>query len=345
MSKSPFQQAIANVLEGNHLSEYEAARAFQVIMHGGATPAQMGALLTGLRMKGETADEITGAARAMRATMKRFELPEDVRARAIDTCGTGGDARGLPNISTAAGIVLAGCGVPVVKHGNKAVSSKSGSADVLQALGANLSASAEKMQTALSASNFCFLMAPLYHPAVRHVAPVRQEIAVRTIFNLLGPLCNPASVGHQLLGVYAPEWLEPIALTLQKLGTQKSWVVYGEDGSDEISLTHPTKVVEVTPDTIRHFTLTPEDFGVEATEDLSGKSPEHNAQLINHLLAGTVNDFRHAVLINAAAALVIAGHAADVKEGMEQAAQAIDSGAARNALDEFIRQTMDIPND
>lgn len=337
--KSPFQQSIAKVTAGQPLDEEEAARAFQIIMHGGATPAQMGALLAAMRVRGETVDEICGAVRAMRASMKPFKVNEDMLSRAIDTCGTGGDGLGLPNISTAAGIVIAGAGVPVIKHGNKAVSSKAGSADVLGTLGVQLDATSEQMLAALEAGNFCFLMAPLYHAAMRHVAPVRQELGVRTIFNLLGPLCNPAGVKHQLLGVFSDAWLLPIAEVLQRLGTQKAWVVHGEDGADEISLTHNTHVVEVTPEGLREFVINPEELGIEVEGNMKGGNAFENAKLINDLLVGTRNDFRQAVLLNAAAGLVITGNAADMAEGMQSAAKSIDSGKAREALDEFIRHT------
>ncbi|MBT4426290.1 MAG: anthranilate phosphoribosyltransferase, partial [Rhodospirillaceae bacterium] len=250
-----FRGLLASVAEGNALTVEEAERAFDIMMGGEATPAQMGALLMGLRVRGETVDEITGGARAMRARALAMDAPAD----AIDTCGTGGDAKGTFNVSTGAAIVTAACGVSVAKHGNRALSSKSGSADVLTALGVNIEADLELVREALWQAGIGFLMAPRHHGAMRHVAPTRVELGTRTIFNLLGPLSNPAGAKRQVIGVFDQAWAEPMAAVLRNLGSERVWVVHGSDGIDELTITGPSTVVELNGSELRQFEVTPED--------------------------------------------------------------------------------------
>lgn len=318
--------ALALLADGKNLPRELAERLFQIIMNGGATPAQMGAILLGLRAKGETMDELAAGATALRAKAPRVRTPEG----AIDTCGTGGDGRGTQNISTAAAFVLAACGVPVTKHGNRSVSSRSGSADVLAALGVRLDADIPVLERCLAECNICFLMAPRFHTAMRHVAPVRQELGMRTIFNLLGPLANPATPPFQLLGVYSPNWLEPMASALRSLGTKAAWVVHGDGGLDELSLSGPSQVIELKNGELRRFEITPEDAGLarSPSDALSGGTPEENAAAMQQALSGVSGPYRDAAILNAAAGLVIAGRATTLKEGAQQAAQAIDSGTA-----------------
>jgi anthranilate phosphoribosyltransferase len=324
------QKYITQVVRDSSLSEADAAHAFQIIMNGGATPAEMGALLVALKMRGETAEEIAGAARAMRTKMTPFVAPTG----AMDTCGTGGDGKHTLNVSTATALVLAACGVPVVKHGNRAVSSASGSADVLKSLGVNIDADIPTMQRTLEKTNFCFLMAPKFHPAMRHVAPVRQELKIRTIFNLIGPLCNPAKPTFQLLGVYDAKWLEPLAHALKELGVLRAWVVHGHDGVDELSISGVSKVVQLDNGAITSFSVSPEDAGLESAplSDITGKDSLYNAKAIERLLNGEPSAYRNAVLLNAGAALVIAQKAESLKEGASIAADAIDSRKAKETL-------------
>ncbi len=325
------QQLIAKVVDGNSLTRAESERAMQMMLTGGVTPAQIAALLVALRIKGETVEEIAGAATVMRQKALPFIAPDN----AFDTCGTGGDQSGSVNISTAVAIVLAACGVPVVKHGNRSVSSRSGSADVLEALGVNLSASAAKMAEILKRCNLAFLMAPQYHPSLRHVSPIRQELKLRTIFNLLGPLANPAQLRYQLLGVYAPELLQPMAEVLSALGALSAWIVCGAEGLDEISISGATQVVALHHGQYRAFTLHPSDAGLPThpADALRGGDATENAKAMERLLAGAEGAYRDAVLLNTAASLVIAGKVSELKEGAAQAAAAIDSGRAREVLD------------
>jgi len=280
----------------------------------------------------------SGAARAMRAKALPFAAPEN----AIDTCGTGGDASGTYNISTAAAIVTAACGVPVVKHGNRSVSSKSGSADVMRELGVNLDASTERMQQALQECNLCFLMAPNYHKAMRHIAPIRQELRLRTLFNLLGPLSNPAGVKRQLLGVYSPHLLQPLAEVLRALGTEHAWVVHGDGGLDEISLTGPTQIAELKDGSITLREITPQDARLKpcTMEELKGGDAMVNAQAIERLLAGHASAYRDIVCLNVAACLLIAGKVPNLPAGVAMAVEAIDNGTARQILS----QTVSISN-
>lgn len=334
MTDNAIQEIIKTAVDGGNLSRDRAVRAFQIIMNGGATPAQMAAFVVALRIKGETVDEITAGALAMRAKANRINAPKDC----IDTCGTGGDQLGTYNISTAVSLVLAACGLHVAKHGNRSVSSLSGSADVLTALGVKVDAEIPVLERCLEQCNIAFLMAPKFHPAMRHVAPVRQELGLRTVFNLLGPLSNPAAPAYQLLGVYAEHWVEKLAHVLKELGTTAAWVVHGSDGLDELTLTGPTKVAELKDGTVRLFEVNPEDAGLpRATlEQLKGKTPEHNAHALVEALSGMKSAYRNAVIYNAAAGLVIAGRASDLKQGAEQATTVIDNGAAFATLQKLM---------
>lgn len=316
--------AIAMLAERKNLPREMMMRAMQVIMNGGATPAQMAAFLMGLRMKGESVEEIAAGADVLRVKAAKIHAPEGC----IDTCGTGGDGRNSYNISTATALVLATCGVPVVKHGNRSVSSQSGSADVLMQLGVRIDAGIPVLERCLRECNFAFLMAPKFHPAMRHVAPVRQELGIRTLFNLVGPLSNPAQPPYQLLGVYERELCEPFALALKELGTKSAWVVHGSDGLDELTLTGKTHVAELKDGNIRSFDVSPEDAGLAPAilDDLKGGTPEQNAKALIDAISGMENPYRRAVLLNAAAALVVAGKAADLKEGAAIAAKAVDAG-------------------
>ena len=327
---SDLKALLAVAASGEALSEAQAERAFDIIMSGDATPAQMGGFLMALRVRGETVAEIVGAARTMRAKMLTVEAPEG----AIDTCGTGGDAKGTLNISTAVSLVVAACGVPVAKHGNRALSSKSGAADVLSALGVNLEADMALVQRALDQAGICFLMAPRHHSAMRHVGPTRVELGTRTIFNLLGPLSNPGRVKRQLLGVFAAEWVEPLAEVLRDLGHERAWVVHGHDGLDELSTTGPSKVAELKDGAIHSFEVTPRDAGLNLArlEDLKGGDAEHNALVMRAMLDGEHGPFRDVVLYGAAAALIVAGKAEDLKSGVALAAEAVDSGGAKRRL-------------
>src|SRR5712672_3585885 len=295
---------LADVAAGRHLSEGEAALAFDRMMSGDATPAQMGGFLMALRVRGETVEEITGAARSMRAKALRIDAPPG----AIDTVGTGGDGAGTFNISTAASLVVAGCGVPVAKHGNRAFSSKSGAADVLAALGVNIDCDMAIVRRCLWEIGICFLMAPRHHSATRHVGPTRVELGTRTIFNLLGPLSNPAGTRRQLVGVFAPEWVVPMAEVLGRLGAEHAWVVHGS-GIDELTTAGTTTVAEFKDGKVVEFEVEPEDAGIRRAtiEQLKGGEPAHNAALMRDLLGGAHGPLRDIVLLNSGAALIVAG--------------------------------------
>src|SRR5438128_3868588 len=301
---------LAQVAAGRALSESEAEAAFDIIMSGNATPSQIGAFLMGLRVRGETVNEITGAARIMRAKALVIDAPPGT----IDTCGTGGDGSGSFNISTASALVVAGCGVPVAKHGNRALSSRSGSADVLTALGVDIAADMAVVRRCLWEIGIGFLMAPRHHSATRHVAPTRVELGTRTIFNLLGPLSNPANAPRQLVGVFAPEWVRPMAEVLGRLGTERAWVVHGA-GLDELTTAGTTTVAALANGKVETFEVVAEDVGLEPArlEDLRGGEPQHNARLMRSLLGGAGGPLRDVVLLNSGAALVIAGRAADLE--------------------------------
>ena len=320
---------LARLAAGERLAESEAEAAFGVIMAGEATPAQIAGLLMAMRVRGETVAELTGAVRAMRARMASVDAPPG----AMDIVGTGGDASGSLNISTAAALVVAGCGVPVAKHGNRALSSRSGAADALAALGVTLEVPHERLGAVLAEAGMVFLMAPRHHASMRHAAGPRVELGTRTIFNLLGPLANPARVRRQLTGAFAPAWLRPIAEALARLGTERAWVVHGQ-GLDEIALSGETQVVELDRGALREFTIAPEDAGLRRApaEAVRGGEPAENARALLALLEGAPGPFRDIVLLNAAAALLVAGRAADLRAGAAIAAEAIDGGAASGVL-------------
>lgn len=331
------QPILAVLAGGGALPPDMAVRGFQMLMNGGATPAQAAAFLMALRLRGETVDEITAGASVMRMKATRIACPPGT----MDTCGTGGDARGTYNISTAAAFVLAACGVPVAKHGNRSVSSLSGSADVLAQLGVKVDAEPAVAERCLRELGMCFLFAPKYHSAMRHVAPVRQELGLRTVFNTLGPLSNPAQPPLQLMGVYSAALVSPLAHVLKGLGTQAAWVVHGADGLDELSLAGPSHVAQLKDGEVSEFTVTPEDAGLERCDmsELKGESPEHNAQALRELLFGQKNAYRRAVLLNAAAGLVVAGKAATLAEGAAQAADVLDNGKAYAVLNKLIEMS------
>jgi anthranilate phosphoribosyltransferase len=332
-----FRALIAHLAAGNSLSVEQSERAFDIMMADEATPAQMGGLLMALRVRGETVDEITGGAKAMRARAVPIDAPEG----AIDTCGTGGDAKGTFNVSTGAAIVAAACGVPVAKHGNRALSSKSGSADVLTALGVNIEADMALVREALWQAGIGFLMAPRHHGAMRYVAPTRVELGTRTIFNLLGPLSNPAGAKLQLIGVFDAIWMEPMAEVLRNLGSERVWVVHGRDGMDELTTTGPSEVVELRGGELRRFEVSPEEAGLaRATlDDIRGGDGAENARVMTAMLDGAPGPVRDIVLLNAAGALIVAGRAETLRDGVAKATQAIDSGAARATLEQLVAIT------
>ena len=321
---------IAKVAAGHSLSREEARAAFDILMSGEATPAQIGGFLMALRLRGETVAEVTGAVEAMREKM----LPVHTLPNAIDIVGTGGDASGSYNISTCAALVAAGAGLKVAKHGNRALSSKSGAADVLMALGIKIDLPPERIATCISEAGVGFMFAPAHHGAMKHVGPARVELGTRTIFNLLGPLSNPAGVKRQVTGVFSPEWVEPLAHVLKNLGSEACWICHGEGGFDEIVPSGVTKVAELKNGEVRVFDLTPEDAGLSrsAAGDLKGSDAAHNAEALRAVLGGTRGAYRDAAVMTAGAALLVAGKAKDIREGARSAAEAIDSGAAADVL-------------
>ncbi len=331
------KEIIGLVASGERLNVEQARAAFDIMMSGDATPAQIGGFLMGLRVRGETVDEITGGAMTMRAKALAIEAPDD----AIDVVGTGGDAHGTYNISTASALVVAGCGVPVAKHGNRALSSKSGAADVLGALGVDVGADMTLVQRALTDAGICFMMAPRHHGAMRNVGGPRVELGTRTIFNLLGPISNPAGVKRLLVGVFDRRWVEPIAQVLGRLGAERAWVVHGADDMDELTTTGVSYVAELSGGDVRCLEVSPEDAGLPRArlDDLLGGDAEANAAAIRALLAGEPGPFRDIVLLNAASALIVAGVAEDLKTGVTRAIESIDSGAARAKLDSLVRIT------
>ncbi len=335
-----FKALLGKLAAGQRLGESEAAAAFDAMMSGDTTPSQMVAFLMALRVRGETVEEITGAARIMRAKALAVEAPAD----AIDVVGTGGDGAGTFNVYTAAAIVVAGCGVPVAKHGNRKASSLSGAADVLEALGVNINADMSLVRRAIREAGIGFLMAQRHHSAMRHVAPTRTEMGTRTIFNLLGPISNPAGVKRQLVGVFARDWVKPVAEVLGKLGGERAWVVHG-DGLDELTTAGTSVVAELRDGKVSTFEVTPEMAGLPRArlDELKGADPLANAARLNALLDGKPGALRDIVLLNAAAALIVAGRAKDLREGVGLAAQSIDKGAARRALDRLIVITNEKP--
>ncbi len=332
---------LALVASGQSLTLEQARQAFDIMMAGDATPAQVGGFLMALRVRGETVDELTGGAQALRERMVRVEAP----AGALDTCGTGGDASGTFNVSTAAALVVAACGVPVAKHGNRALSSKAGSADILAALGVNIDAEPARVERSIREAGIGFMMAPRHHGAMRHVAGARIELGTRTIFNLLGPLANPAGAKRQLLGVFASDWVEPLARVLGQLGAERAWVVHGSDGLDELTTTGPSEVAELHAGRVRLFEITPEQAGLPRArpEDLRGADAETNADALRALLDGVRGPYRDIVLLNSAAALVVAGRAEDLASGIALAVEAVDRGAAKTVLARLVAISSEAP--
>jgi anthranilate phosphoribosyltransferase len=325
-----FKPFIAKVATGASLSREEARDAFETMLSGGVTNAQAAAFLMALRVRGESAEEIAGAVSAMRARMLTVSAPAD----AIDIVGTGGDASGSYNVSTLASIITAACGVPVAKHGNRAASSRSGAADVLTALGVKVGLEPAGIERSIRDAGVGFMFAPAHHASMRHVAPVRTELGTRTIFNLVGPLSNPAGVKKQLVGAFSETWLQPMVEVLASLGSQSIWAVHGSDGLDEITTTGPTRVVALKDGKIESFSISPEDVGIARAkpEDLRGGEPEQNAKALQDVLDGQKSAFRDIAAFNAAAALVVAGKAATLGDGLAQAYQALDSGKAKGVL-------------
>ena len=332
-SLKPF---IAKVAAGESLRRAEAEAAFAVMMSGEATPSQIGGFLMALRVRGETVDEMAGAVTVMRSTMLKVEAPED----AVDIVGTGGDHAGTLNVSTCSAFVLSGCGLTVAKHGNRALSSKSGAADVLAALGVDVDLKPEQISRTLKAAGLCFMFAPTHHAAMRFVGPSRVELGTRTIFNLLGPMSNPAGVKRLLVGAFSREWLRPMAETLRALGADRAWLVHG-DGLDEMTVCGPTDVVTLTNGDIGSFTMMPQDVGLQTypLEEIKGGDAATNAKALTGVLDGKPSAYREIVLLNAAGGLVMASAADDLRAGIAMAADAIDSGRARAALDRLVRAT------
>ena len=332
------QGALADLLEGRHLSREQAREVMDEIMRGEATESQMGGFLIALRLKGETAEEIAGCAEAMRDHVLPVR-PE--REDLVDTAGTGGDGAATINISTAAAIVAAAAGAGVAKHGNRAVSSASGSADVLEALGFQLEQPPERIAQSIDELGFGFMFAPAHHPAMRHAAPVRRELAARTVFNVLGPLTNPAGARAQVIGVYSPTLVRTLAEVLAQLGARRAFVVHGAHGIDELSPSGPNDVCEVVDGEVRERVIDPIDLGIRRCDpaDLRGGSPAENAAAIREVFSGADGGPRDAILLNAAGALAAAGHAEDLRDGLELARGAVDSGAASARLDELARFT------
>ena len=332
-----FKTLIAKVASGASLSREEATLAFDIMMTGEATPSQIGGFLMALRVRGETVDEIAGAVSSMRSRMLRVDAPAD----AVDIVGTGGDASGSLNISTASAFVAAGAGLSIAKHGNRALSSKSGAADVLMALGVKIDIGADTIAACVREAGVGFMFAPVHHSAMKHVGPSRVELGTRTVFNILGPLSNPAGVRRQLVGVFAREWLLPVAETLAALGSESVWVVHGSDGLDEMTLSGPTYVAELRNGVVRSFDVLPDDAGLPhyAPEAVRGGSAEDNAQALRALLNGAAGAYRDTVLLNVAAALIIADRVPTLKDGVTLAADAIDSGRALAALDRLVARS------
>ncbi|WP_309085367.1 anthranilate phosphoribosyltransferase [Chelativorans sp.] len=324
---------IAKVASGAALDFAEARQAFEIIMSGEATPSQIGGFLMALRVRGESVDEISGAVDTMRAKMLRVPAPAD----AIDIVGTGGDASGTYNVSTCAAFIVAGCGVPVAKHGNRALSSRSGAADSLAALGVNIEIGPEKIAACVREAGVGFMFAPNHHAAMRHVGPTRLELGTRTIFNLLGPLSNPAGVKRQLVGVFSPQWVEPLAHVLRQLGTEKAWIVHG-DGLDEMTTAGTTRVAALENGEVRSFEITPEELGLPrvAAAELKGGDGEHNGKALRRVLEGEKSAYRDIAVLNAAGALVVAGKATALREGLALASEAVDSGRALARLEKLI---------
>lgn len=328
------KEAIGQLANGQSLSREETKAAFNIIMSGEATDSQIGAVLMGMRVRGETEDEFAGAIDALRAVMLPVDAPDD----AIDIVGTGGDNKGSYNISTCTAIVTASCGVPVAKHGNRSLSSKSGASDCLTALGVNIELSPSQITDCIEEAGIGFMFAPAHHSAMRYVGPTRVELATRTIFNLLGPMCNPASVKRQLLGVFAPQWVLTAAKVAQKLGSEKLWVVHGQ-GFDEVTITGTTQVAELANDTIKTFEINPSDFGfdIASESDIAGGDATENAKALRQVLDGKPSAYRNMVIMNTACSLVVADKAKDLQDGAAQATAAIDNGSSMATLEKLIQ--------
>ena len=337
MPQSALKPLIHKVADGKPLSAEEMRLALEIMTEGHATQAQMGAFLMGLKVRGETIDEITGAAQMMRAKMRRVTAP----AGAVDIVGTGGDTRGTHNVSTCAALVTAGAGLKVAKHGSRAVSSLVGSSDVLSQLGIKLDVTNATIERAIDEAGVGFMFAPNHHPAMKNWAPVRAELGVRTVFNLLGPICNPAGAMRQIVGVYSWQWVEPVAQVLANLGTEHVWVVHGHDGLDELTTTGITDVAEVRDGKVTVFEVKPQDAGLPLADlaDLRGGDPAFNAAAIRAVLDGNAGPLRDIVLLNAAAALLVGGKVTNLIDGVALARQSIDSGGARQALAKLIDVT------
>src|ERR1700682_372822 len=329
-----FKGLIAKVAGGKTLTREEAEAAFEVMMSGEATPSQMGGFAMALRVRGETVDEIAGAVSVMRSKMLRVEAPSE----AIDVVGTGGDAAGTYNISTTTAFVVAGAGVPVAKHGNRALSSKSGAADVLSALGVKIDLGPEAVGRCIREAGIGFMFAPAHHSAMKHVGPTRVELGTRTIFNLLGPLSNPAGVKRQMVRGFSRQWVEPLANVLRNLGSERAYVVHGSDGLDEITTSGPTAVAALENGAVKSFEIAPEQVGLPRVkpEALRGGDADHNAKALMAVLKGQRGAFRDVAVLNAAAALVVAGKASDLKDGVALAQKSIDSGEAEGSLERLI---------
>ena len=319
------------VADGTMLSQEEAEQAFAYLMSGEAEEIEIAGFLMALRTRGESVDEITAATRVMREKSLKVQAPPGT----IDTCGTGGSGQNTYNISTAVAFIVAACGVPVAKHGNRATSSKCGSADVLRALGVRPDISPEKIEKCLSKAGIGFLFAPNHHPAMKYVGPVRAKLATRSIFNLLGPLCNPASAKRQLMGVFSKAWLPHLAHAFSNLGSERAWVVHGADGLDELSTSGVNDISELRNGKIRNFELAPEDIGLARADinDFRGGEPEENAKALESLLDGEKSPYRDVVLFNAAAALTVAGDSDDIRNGLQRATEALDGGEAKRRLE------------
>ena len=338
MRQGMLRESLRKVSSGGALTQGEAERALEEIMEGTVPPAATAALLTAMRIRGESVAEIVGFARAMRHFAAKVNAPENV----VDTCGTGGDAKGTINISTAAAFVARGAGVVVAKHGNRAATSQAGSADVLEALGAQIELGPEQVSRCIAEAGIGFMFARTHHPAMRFVAPVRAELPFRTIFNLLGPLTNPAGARRQLIGVFAADYVRPVAEALRELGAEKALVVHGADGMDEITVSGPTLVAEVSDGEIREYEISPEDFGFSrhAPDAILGGDAHLNARILRDVLSGEERGApRDVVLMNAGAAILVSGRAENVKDGIRQARESIDDGAALEALESFAKTT------
>ena len=336
-----FKPLLAKVATGAALSREEARQAFDDMLSGEVTPAQMGGFLMALRVRGETVDEITGAVSAMREKMLRVAAP----AGAMDIVGTGGDGSGTWNVSTLAALIVAAGGVPVAKHGNRAASSKSGTAGVLGALGVKVGMNPAQVSTCIDKAGIAFMMAQTHHAAMRHVGPARVELGTRTIFNILGPLSNPAGAKRQMTGAFALSWLEPMAEVLRNTGSERAWLVHGSDGLDELTVTGPTTVVELSEGAIHRFEVTPEDAGLprHPAQALKGGDPETNARALREVLKGARNAYRDIAVLNAAASFVVAERAPNLKEGARLAQLMLDTGAAAKTLDNLVKHSNSEP--